>query len=388
MEVISVESPQFKHQQVEAGIRQLIATLPVGARLPSERNLAVSFGCNFLTVRRALRSLVADGIVTRKVGSGTFVAKALPAVQPQALPKRIGVLARPDGGGHAHRILQGIALGAETAGVEIRSAWVRDLASQGLEQAEAMSRDGCAAIILPWVPHHCLDEVRDFVRHSPLPVSLPLPIPGLETNCFEHEAVFRENLRAGCEQLCEYFRLLGRRRIAFLGPDDDTDPVLQGMLAAHLAYASRHGLPALSGLVRPGGQAMDELAENWRGHRGDLAILCYDDEHALRFITAMHKLGLSAPDDFQIIGRNGSDAGAFSDPPLTTLRQNFSYIGLWLIRNALGLAQGAGERSSAPPPPELLIRASCGGAGRVGDKLREQLPGLRLVDGDPDTDDV
>jgi len=40
---------------------------------------------------------------------------------------------------------------------------------------------------------------------------------------------------------------------------------------------------------------MDQLAQRWKTFRGDLAIISYDDEHALRFMTAMHKIGLSAP---------------------------------------------------------------------------------------------
>lgn len=379
MEVITVESPQFKHQQVEAGLRQLIATLPVGARLPSERNLATSYRCNFLTVRRALKALVDDGTVVRRVGSGTFVAKHAAISASPSARKRIGVLAWQESGGYAHRLLQGIALAADAEGVEIRSAWTRDFFEPGFAQAQMLARDGCCAIILPWFPHDRIEEVREFVRRSPLPVSLPLLIPGLEANCFERQEVFCNSLHLTSEQLCEYFRLLGRQRIAFLGPDMVGDAVLQRMLSAYACYTSRCNLPNLCGLVRPGGPAMDQLAERWREHRGDLAVVSYDDEHALRFITAMHKIGLSAPADFQIIGHNNSEASAFSDPPLTTIRQNFDYIGLWLIKNARALALGERDQSSKLPRSQMLVRHSCGGAGRIDDALRERLSGLELI---------
>ncbi len=44
-----------------------------GQRLPAERTLAEHYGASRTTVREALAQLEADGLVIRKVGSGTFV---------------------------------------------------------------------------------------------------------------------------------------------------------------------------------------------------------------------------------------------------------------------------------------------------------------------------
>ena len=56
--------------------RILDGSLAAGARLPPERRLAESFSASRGTVREALRSLVARGLVSRRVGSGTFVVHA------------------------------------------------------------------------------------------------------------------------------------------------------------------------------------------------------------------------------------------------------------------------------------------------------------------------
>ncbi len=48
--------------------------LTVGQRLPTERELAATFSTSRGTVREALRSLETQGLVARRVGSGTFVA--------------------------------------------------------------------------------------------------------------------------------------------------------------------------------------------------------------------------------------------------------------------------------------------------------------------------
>lgn len=59
--------------------RILDGSLAAGARLPAERRLAESFSASRGTVREALRSLAARGLVSRRIGSGTFVAHESPA---------------------------------------------------------------------------------------------------------------------------------------------------------------------------------------------------------------------------------------------------------------------------------------------------------------------
>lgn len=46
----------------------------IGSRLPSERDLASQFSVSRMTLRQAITILVEEGIVERRVGSGTYVA--------------------------------------------------------------------------------------------------------------------------------------------------------------------------------------------------------------------------------------------------------------------------------------------------------------------------
>lgn len=46
----------------------------IGSRLPSERDLAERFAVSRMTLRQAITVLVEEGIVERRVGSGTYVA--------------------------------------------------------------------------------------------------------------------------------------------------------------------------------------------------------------------------------------------------------------------------------------------------------------------------
>lgn len=67
------------HAQVYLQLRARIASgaLEPGARLPASRVLARQLGVARITVEAAMRRLQEEGLVVRRVGSGTVVA-ALP----------------------------------------------------------------------------------------------------------------------------------------------------------------------------------------------------------------------------------------------------------------------------------------------------------------------
>lgn len=55
------------------GFEELVAGARVGDRLPSERELSLRWGVARMTVRGAMHALVAEGLVERRHGSGTYV---------------------------------------------------------------------------------------------------------------------------------------------------------------------------------------------------------------------------------------------------------------------------------------------------------------------------
>jgi GntR family transcriptional regulator len=69
---------------VRARLREVIAASRAGARLPSERELSTRWGVARMTLRHALDDLVAEGLVERRHGSGTYVA-------PQAFARFLGL---------------------------------------------------------------------------------------------------------------------------------------------------------------------------------------------------------------------------------------------------------------------------------------------------------
>ena len=62
--------------QIAEGLKVRISDLGPGARLPSEPQLAKDWGVSRFTVAKAVEQLVDEGLVTRRQGSGSFVAEA------------------------------------------------------------------------------------------------------------------------------------------------------------------------------------------------------------------------------------------------------------------------------------------------------------------------
>ncbi len=75
---------EVSRQSMRAHLRALVAEARPGDRLPSERDLAGRFGAARMTVRHAADALVAEGLVARRHGSGTYVA-------PRAIVRFLGL---------------------------------------------------------------------------------------------------------------------------------------------------------------------------------------------------------------------------------------------------------------------------------------------------------
>lgn len=74
-EVLLADGRGLKHVLVREYVRSLVAGHAPGSPAPSERELVHRFGVARMTVRQALDALVAEGLLERIPGRGTFVAR-------------------------------------------------------------------------------------------------------------------------------------------------------------------------------------------------------------------------------------------------------------------------------------------------------------------------
>lgn len=69
-----MEEPMYIkiHNQIKRDVENHV--YKVGDRIPAERQLAVKFGVSRMTLRQAIKTLEEEGILERRLGSGTYVA--------------------------------------------------------------------------------------------------------------------------------------------------------------------------------------------------------------------------------------------------------------------------------------------------------------------------
>ena len=67
--------PEPKYYTVKRHLLAIIESLDLGSAVPTERVLATELGTSRTTVRQALLELVAEGLLVRRQGAGTYVAE-------------------------------------------------------------------------------------------------------------------------------------------------------------------------------------------------------------------------------------------------------------------------------------------------------------------------
>ncbi|MHA7860949.1 LacI family DNA-binding transcriptional regulator [Tessaracoccus sp. Y36] len=116
----------------------------------------------------------------------------------------------------------------------------------------------------------------------------------------------------------------------------------------------RHSMFTVEGGSSAAGELLDE---------GATAIICASDVMALGAIRAARARGLAVPRDVSIVGFDDSMQSAFTDPPLTTMRQPVSAMAGAAVHALVEeLQQGTHATSEFLFAPELIVRGSTAAA--------------------------
>ncbi|MEM9651747.1 MAG: LacI family DNA-binding transcriptional regulator [Actinomycetota bacterium] len=96
---------------------------------------------------------------------------------------------------------------------------------------------------------------------------------------------------------------------------------------------------------------------------GASAVVCANDLMAMGTIEAARSLGLDVPADISVVGFDGTDFTATTNPPLTTMRQPFDEMGDLVADALLSEIAGVGRfRDHYVFAPDLVARRSTGAA--------------------------
>lgn len=360
-----------------------LGQLRPGDRLPSEKELARQFKLNHQTIRRGLADLAGLRIIERRVGSGSFVRmgeteldRALSQPQPQDVgtissAPMMGVLCLTNYDAFAAELLGHLHRLSSARGLQIMIRVVNDFDDNALVVTQQMASQGCRAVIVPWTRQGEFPEALwALKRTSPIPVITP--------NL--HERIAGDKLEPGwidlvrMELAYRYFREAKHERIAFFGPYEASNLTVSRRLFAYTRLANEAGLQTHIRLVKPASAEVLLCLDQWASlckAEGGLAVICYDDDCALRLIAGAHKKGLRIPDNLAMMGFNNVALGKMADPPLTTVEFGYDRLAEGLVEQAMAHIEKRAFTARPVFGERMIVRESCGGQLRMGSSAQE-----------------
>ncbi|MFI5488030.1 LacI family DNA-binding transcriptional regulator [Micromonospora echinaurantiaca] len=151
---------------------------------------------------------------------------------------------------------------------------------------------------------------------------------------------------------------IGRRRIATIaGPQDMVAGIER--LSGYRDTVSAAGLPELVAYGdftrESGAAAMRQLLAE---HPDLDAVFAASDLMAHAALRTLREAGRRVPEDVAVIGFDDIETAAYTEPPLTTVRQPIQEIGRQMTRQLLRLAAGETIETALVLPTELIRRES------------------------------
>lgn len=180
----------------------------------------------------------------------------------------------------------------------------------------------------------------------------------------EHPVVNVDD-RGGAEAAAKHLLELGHRQLAVvvLPParaEMSYTPTSRRRLAGYNAAIEAADAPTphlvtAGTSVAAGSRAFESLP---RGKRSPTGVLVMSDMAAIGVITAAKAAGMRVPEDLSVVGFDDLPVSAWTNPPLTTVRQPIVEKGRIAAGMLIDQMKGKGVASPAPLKTTLVVRAS------------------------------
>ncbi|MFJ7241766.1 LacI family DNA-binding transcriptional regulator [Streptomyces olivaceus] len=166
---------------------------------------------------------------------------------------------------------------------------------------------------------------------------------------------WRDGLAAHAALQLRYLVDRGHTRIALALSERESPLASTRTKFAGLA-AKDLGIPQLDCVIVPTERSAcaEAVAELLACEPAVTAFAGFNDDVALRVMTALHDLGRHVPNDVAVIGFDDNGYGEYCSPALTTVFVDAEAHGRLSARLALGL----GEGGLRPPPARVIVRES------------------------------
>lgn len=326
-----------KHRRIFEIVRGRIQSgdYQPGDRIPSEATLIEEFGVSRPTVARALQELERRGLVNRRRGAGTYVARSragnkvfgllIPGLGVteifEPICAEIARVAQQDG----HSLLWGAAHASQ--GYENRD---KNAGTIAWELCQRFIRDRVGGVFfapLELIPNrdainrrivHALDEAklpivlldRDYVKY-----------PGRSN----HDLVGINNRRVG-HTITEHMFEAGCKRLLFIlrpGSTSATHARSAGFAEAFITRRAAFDVDLIQECDPRDAAHIRKLLDK---HKPD-GIVCANDVAAGHLLHTLDELGVRVPEDVMIGGIDDIKYAELLRVPLTTVRQPFAAIG-------------------------------------------------------------
>ncbi|MFA6456340.1 MAG: GntR family transcriptional regulator [Bacteroidota bacterium] len=352
------------YRQIVDDIKSQIASkkLKVGDKIGSHSELADHYGVSFITVKKALATMIYEGIAFSRVGMGTYVAKSL-LESDQREQQTIGLVFRDIRSPFFSRVMHSVEEAAYTLGYHVLISNSSGKAEREDSQIARFRKFGVKGMIIASMTHeyHATPAIKrlqqerfPFVMVSYI-ADNDIPFVGCD-----HEL--------GGFMATNYLINLGYQRIGYINGERGNEVGnlrLQGYKRA-LKSHGRQMHDHLQFHLRQRGEWYDyqsgyEIGKQFTHLKTKPdAMFVYNDLAALGFEYAILEQGLRVPEDVAIVGFDDIESGQFAAKPLTTIQQPTDVIG----RQAMNLLVKQIEGKNAPLrqilKPKLIIRESCG----------------------------
>jgi GntR family transcriptional regulator of arabinose operon len=339
----------------------------VGDKLPPEAELIRSYGVSRTTIREGLASLVQEGILTRRQGSGTYVT-GLSSASAQRTRLAVMVPCVNDYWKSRAEVIRAIEDESNANGYSLILCNHDGLPRKARDYTERLIRDGVAGVIYYPVFHgEALATNLEIVRRFEQ-AGIPMVLIGssISAHTQSRYTFVGSNGFSATQQLTQHLIHLGHRHLAYIRG-------LPGVQSSDERFSGFLDAVAAAGLTVPADcikqikptdvacQGTEEIRELLQASPVPTAVVCVHDLLARNVILELQRLGKRVPDDIAVVGFDDLPFAETFDPALTTVRPPMSKEGQYAVQVLRGKIEvPSREVEQIFLECELIVRESCG----------------------------